>query len=258
MINLKPASINSIKGIFFDYGGVLENVEYKEESFNKGLLIIKDIIFQISGNKIETPELEGFIKEGLNKYSTWYKENNYVELPNSKIWTEFFLKKLCENNKELKNAVAQNAEKLSSVFEFYLYYRRPNRGVKEILKSIFNMGYTLALVSNTISTTLIPERLEKLDVKRYFSSIILSVSAGVRKPRPEIFEIALKETGLSADQCIYIGDTLSRDVEGSKNAGFAKSILLISSLTKHKDRDYSGNAKPDHTVNNLSDVIKFI
>lgn len=39
------------------------------------------------------------------------------------------------------------------------------------------------------------------------------------KPRKEIFELALKSTGLHADEVIHIGDSLSSDVKGASSVG---------------------------------------
>jgi len=257
MINFKPAAINSIKGVFFDYGGVLEDVSYKEESFNKGIKIIDDLLTSIS-IKIDPEQLKSILNDGIRNYSLWYKKDNYRELQNDDIWVKFLLQDICKKEKSTERIIREKSEELSSIFEFYLYFRRPKRGIYETLKTIFNLGYTIALVSNTISKTLIPERLEKLNVKRFFSSIVLSVEAGIRKPQNGIFEIALRETNLKASQCIYIGDTLSRDVEGSKNSGFASSILIPSKITEEKDSDYSGFAKPDVVIHSLKDILELL
>lgn len=45
------------------------------------------------------------------------------------------------------------------------------------------------------------------------------------KPRKEIFELALKSTGLHADEVIHIGDSLSSDVKGASSVGI-KAIWL--------------------------------
>ncbi len=39
------------------------------------------------------------------------------------------------------------------------------------------------------------------------------------KPRKELFEFALKSTGLSADEVVHIGDSLSSDVKGASSVG---------------------------------------
>jgi len=257
MNNIKPAVINTIKGVFFDYGGVIEEVEYRDNFFNKGMGILRNEL-ELLNIKIPEEELRESLIKGIKEYSNWYKENNFKELPNEEIWVKFLLPEICSTNKDAEIKIREKSEKLSSIFEYYLYFRRPAKNIFEIFKTIFNMGYTIALVSNTMSRTLIPERLEKLNIKRFFSSIVLSSETGIRKPNRAIFDIALSETGLLASQCIYIGDTLSRDIEGSKNAGFKKSILIPSKITEEKDKDYTGNAKPDLVISTLKEILKLI
>ena len=127
-----------------------------------------------------------------------------------------------------------------------------------ILKTLFQNRYVLALVSNTMTRTLIPSRLKKYGVDRYFTTVVLSVEEGVRKPNDAIFKPAFRQTGLAPSQCIYIGDTLSRDVEGSKKAGFKRSILIRSGLTDVKDSSYHGDVKPDHVIDNIKDLKKLL
>ena len=57
------------------------------------------------------------------------------------------------------------------------------------------------------------------------SGIFTSEDAKAYKPRKEIFELALKSTGLHADEVIHIGDSLSSDVKGASSVGI-KAIWL--------------------------------
>ena len=150
------------------------------------------------------------------------------------------------------------AEDLSSIYEFYLYKRRPPSAMVEVLKTLFQNRYILSLVSNTLSRTLIPERLKKFGVDRYFSTVVLSMDVGMRKPGKEIFEVALKLTGLNPAQCLFIGDKVSRDVEGSRKAGFRYTVLLPSSITDEKDRGYDGEGVPDFTLEKLGDLLPLL
>ena len=57
------------------------------------------------------------------------------------------------------------------------------------------------------------------------TGIFTSEDAKAYKPRKEIFELALKSTGLHADEVIHIGDSLSSDVKGASSVGI-KAIWL--------------------------------
>ncbi|MDE7205725.1 MAG: HAD family hydrolase [Lachnospiraceae bacterium] len=51
------------------------------------------------------------------------------------------------------------------------------------------------------------------------AGVFTSEDAKSYKPRTELFEFALKHTGLSARQVIHVGDSLSSDVRGASSAG---------------------------------------
>lgn len=48
--------------------------------------------------------------------------------------------------------------------------------------------------------------------------VFTSEDAKSYKPRKELFEFALNSTGLSAEQVVHIGDSLSSDVKGASSA----------------------------------------
>ena len=51
------------------------------------------------------------------------------------------------------------------------------------------------------------------------NGVFTSEDAKSYKPRKELFEFALNSTGLSAEQVVHIGDSLSSDVKGASSVG---------------------------------------
>jgi putative hydrolase of the HAD superfamily len=249
-------ALSDVKGVFLDYGGVVEDAHPDDVQFLKGVSIISGILKE-ADLSIDPSSLAEKLRTGQSSYNGWYRKNEFKELSNQEIWTDFFLKDACRDG-SIKNRISEKAEELSSIYEFYLYKRRPPVGMHEALKSLFQNRFVIALVSNTMTRTLIPARLKKYGVDRYFTTVVLSVEEGVRKPNHKIFEPAFRQTDLKPSQCIYVGDTLSRDVQGSKRAGFKSSILLRSGLTEVKDRDFRGDVKPDHVIDKLKDLKELL
>lgn len=54
----------------------------------------------------------------------------------------------------------------------------------------------------------------------YFDEVINSEMAGVKKPNPLIFEMALKKAKVAPEKSIMIGDSLEADILGAKAVGF--------------------------------------
>jgi len=249
-------TIPDVKGVFLDYGGVVEDAHPDEEQFRKGVSIISDLLKDVD-IALDPEILSDTLQSGQEAYNGWYRDNGFKELPNEEIWTEFFLKTQCRDG-SVQKRIREKAEELSSIYEYYLYKRRPPAGMLHVLKTLFQNRIVIALVSNTMTRTLIPARLKKYGVDRYITTVVLSVEEGVRKPNEAIFKPAFRQTGLLPAQCIYVGDTLSRDVEGSRRAGFKRAILIHSGLTDVKDRGYRGNAKPDHVLKKLKDLKQLL
>jgi putative hydrolase of the HAD superfamily len=252
MIRVKSAMLSRIKGVFFDYGGVIEDLSFDESTLQKGVNILNAVLRE---HRIDTvsERLFRMLKRGQEEYTLWYQSNDERELSNEEMWTSFYLRELCVDP-AARSIVEPMSEELSSIYEYYLYRRRPSKDVRNVLKTLAYSGYTLALISNTMSKTLIPERLRKLRIEKLFSGVFLSVELGMRKPKRGIFDTALNSTGLDAGACMYVGDTLSRDVEGARRAGFDVTVLIPSGLTDLKDRGYRGSARPDHTLRSLEEV----
>jgi putative hydrolase of the HAD superfamily len=247
-------SSESIQGVFFSYGGVIETVSEDRPTFRKGLGMLQRML-QKRGVRVSAEDLERYIGKGLAAYEKWLEQNDYCELPCERLWTDFLLRDLGGERLGILN---DDAAQLSAVLEFYLFKRRPVRGVVQVVRTLYRNRMTLAVVSNSISSELVPERLEKFGIDRYFSSVVLSVTSGVRKPHPMIFQDALAETGLAPDQVLFVGDTVSRDVEGARRAGIGRVALLRSPVTDLKDAGYPGSAQPDQVIDSLDQIYDML
>ena len=73
----------------------------------------------------------------------------------------------------------------------------------------------LGVISNFDSRLLTV--LKALDLERFFTSVTISSIAGYAKPDRNIFQIALKKHGFTAQQAWHIGDSKNEDYLGAKN-----------------------------------------
>lgn len=91
------------------------------------------------------------------------------------------------------------------------------------LEGLRSAGYTLAAISN--SDGRIESELGRAGLAEYLDFVIDSGVVGVEKPHPEIFEIALRRSGIAAAQAVYVGDLFAADVGGARLAGL-RAILM--------------------------------
>jgi FMN phosphatase YigB (HAD superfamily) len=82
----------------------------------------------------------------------------------------------------------------------------------------------LALVTNFDYPSHIHRVLKQYDIGKYFDAVVISGEEGINKPDPRIFEIALAQLGLSAQDTVHVGDSVV-DYEGAVAAGITPIIV---------------------------------
>jgi len=85
------------------------------------------------------------------------------------------------------------------------------------LKALRARGYFMGVISNSIGT--MEEQLARLDLARYFYTVLDSAIVGVEKPHPEIFQLALDRAHVAPPEAIFVGDTNATDMGGAQLAG---------------------------------------
>jgi putative hydrolase of the HAD superfamily len=99
----------------------------------------------------------------------------------------------------------------------YLQARRPIQGAVELLDAV-RPSARVAIVSNN----LVDEQREKLlfcGLSPYVDVLMVSEEAGVSKPDPRIFEMALSRLDVAASEAVMVGDSWAADVTGATRAG---------------------------------------
>ena len=90
-------------------------------------------------------------------------------------------------------------------------------GVFPMLKALKDQGVQLAVISNCYNEE--AQAIRDSKIFPYLDTAILSYEQKCCKPEKEIFEICLKELALSAEECLYVGDGGSRELEAAKEVG---------------------------------------
>lgn len=94
----------------------------------------------------------------------------------------------------------------------------PNPGVLTCLSKLKQAGFLLGVGTDmTIEYQL--KKLEKLQMLPLFDFIVSSEEVNVEKPHQKLFHTCAVKAGVSPEECLFIGDSLKKDVMGAKNAG---------------------------------------
>jgi HAD superfamily hydrolase (TIGR01549 family) len=99
----------------------------------------------------------------------------------------------------------------------YLDARGPVAGARDLLAAL-EPHVRIGIVSNNI----LDEQQQKLrhcGFDAYVAALVVSEEAGVSKPDPAIFAMALDRLGAAPHEAVMVGDSWAADVEGARAAG---------------------------------------
>ncbi len=102
-------------------------------------------------------------------------------------------------------------------------YWLPFEGVHQALEGLKTKSVGLGIISNWDETA--REVLSATGLADYFDPIIISCEVDCAKPDARIFRLALDRAGVSAHECLYIGDNYYDDAVGSRSAGMEALVL---------------------------------
>jgi len=91
-------------------------------------------------------------------------------------------------------------------------------GAREVLEYL-HPRYRLHIITNGFQE-IQEKKMRNSKIHHYFKEIIDSEMAGVKKPNPVIFELALKKANVTAEKSLMIGDSLEADIMGAQTLGF--------------------------------------
>ena len=169
-------------------------------------------------------------------------------------FVEFDLLRVFEEMVENRGANKEKAKILAR--EFRLLSRQKLRlfpCVVEILKGLKERGAGVYLVSNA-QACFTKDELDELGITPLFDGILISSDAGVKKPNPEIFEIAFQKFNLNKDECFYVGNDLHDDVLGAKGVGLKTVYIETEQSGKYPNLDIT----PNYEVNTHEEMKELL
>ncbi len=93
----------------------------------------------------------------------------------------------------------------------------PNPPMIELMSALRAEGYRMALLTNNVREWESRWR-AMAPIEEIFELVIDSAYVGLRKPDPEIYELALQGLGLPAEACLFVDD-LERNCDAAREMG---------------------------------------
>lgn len=193
------------------------------------------------------------VDRGIANFDEFYK--NYL-LHNEKLWAryrngyikqeELRIKRMWLTLLDFKVADETLARQLSEMFLQLL----PSRTLLfpdtiEVLNNLRNKNYQMHIITNGFEKTQ-QGKLKNSGLEKYFEVVVTSESSNSLKPKPEIFDYALRQTQASVDESIMIGDSMEVDIAGARSAGMDQ--VHVNFANKPQD------LKPTYTIINLIEL----
>ncbi len=122
-------------------------------------------------------------------------------------------------------------------------------GAEEVLLALKGRVIQCAVTNGT--KTAQEGKLRNSGMDRIFDMIFISEDIGFEKPRREYFDAVLSELpGLSAEEIMIVGDSLSSDIKGGHDAG------IVTCWYDPHGQDTATDIPIDYTIRDLRDVLR--
>ena len=95
-------------------------------------------------------------------------------------------------------------------------------------------------------------QLEQIEIGRFFSFCVTAEEAGASKPNPKVFNQAITQSGLHAENILHVGDCAHADVLGATNAGL-KSVWM-----NPQRKPWPGGQSPYAVIHALSELLPLL
>ncbi len=128
-------------------------------------------------------------------------------------------------------------------------------GVVGVLQAIKESGLKTAIIANGDSSGT-GNIIDYCGLGEYFDAIVISDEVGVEKPAKGIFEAALKELGVRAENAIMVGNRIDADIVGANKMGMIS--VWFKWNNRYGETVSSEEEKPYFTINVLYQLLSIL
>lgn len=195
--------------------------------------------------------LRVFIRLFLQKYaynlesrSRCVFENGFLKLdeqgcrPREEVFTELDKMLSWKHAPELK-------EQLNFWYSEFPKCAEPVSELYDVLDFFQARNIKMGIVTNG-SSAFQNTKIDRLGIREYMKTIIISEEVNYRKPDPEIFRLALAEIKSSPRATLFVGDNPDVDIKGARDSG------LVSVWVSNRHAWSASQYRPDYTIDRLA------
>lgn len=227
---------------------------------------IRAILWDIDGTLMDFALAERnalqqtFQEFGLPAYSEELRQE--YSLINKRYWTAMELGKITKPQVlvgrfqelfEIYGIDIALAEEFNTVFQLHIgdeVHFFPN--AMELVQDFKSRGYLQCAVTN--GTKLAQDRkLVKSGLNRILDYVFISEDVGFEKPSADFFRTVFRSIGhYQPDEAIIVGDSLTSDIQGGKNAGIRTCWFNPQGMVQNLD------IQPDFEIRKLAELKRIL
>jgi putative hydrolase of the HAD superfamily len=122
-----------------------------------------------------------------------------------------------------------------------------------VLRRLKSQGKLLALLSN--ADVLEVATWDETPAARLFDATVISCRVGMVKPERGIYDLCLRELGVTADEAVFVGDGGSDELLGAKDAGMTTVMVTGVMQELWPDRVTARLHQADYVIERLSELV---
>ena len=171
----------------------------------------------------------------LQEASSWnHPEESYIGRTGECWWTDLqdkikiFLDSI-HVSLNVQNEICEMFRKNAISYSYHIY-----EDATEILEKTKRNGVSNYIISNNFPELI--QTIEKMGISRYFEDVFLSANIGYEKPRAEIFQYALQQTG-QPEMAYMVGDNPAADIQGAAAVGMR--TIMVHGTAPVADAEYT-------------------
>ena len=127
----------------------------------------------------------------------------------------------------------------------------PMDGMFETLEYLHDTGIKVGIITNG-GDAVQKRKIEEMGIRRFASLLLTSGGEQIEKPDAEIFRRGMKQLGVTAAECLFVGDHPINDVHGAKAVGMRTAWISRGFPWTLED------IQPDFSIDCLKEIIEII
>lgn len=235
------------KAVIFDFIGTLAIVA--DYSYERSERKLYDSLHSVGFN-VDYPDFVEAYEQAHQKYRT-IRYQQLKEVTNA-VWISEALNtlgyKITPDDGKICTAI-------NMFFEDYIQSLKLRPNAVKILEKLAS-NFALGLVSNFTYASVIHTGLQKLEIRNFFDSVLVSHDFGWRKPSTEVFQEILRRLNVVGEESVYIGDSPLEDIKGAQSVGM-KTVFIPSQFYSLADLE-KASVHPDFKINDLAEILQIL